>query len=173
MGWLVCSGQANAQQCQAEIACVLATIPMSISLHESAGKDLTVTSMDKGNFETFVAAAAATGLVETPKDKRPVTMFAPTDDAFNKLPEGMTDNLTQSENKDALHSILKYHIAAGRLEAKDDIRQSLLETANGKDVELDVTDDEVTINGAKVVKTDISCSNGVIHVIDTVILPKK
>jgi transforming growth factor-beta-induced protein len=106
------------------------------------------------------------------KGEGPFTVFAPTDEAFAKLPAGTLDALLKPENKKKLQEILTYHVASGKLQASDVVRLRLLETVLGKDVLIKVDGDKVSINGVNVVKTDIQCSNGVIHVIDAVILPK-
>jgi uncharacterized surface protein with fasciclin (FAS1) repeats len=123
------------------------------------------------DFETLVAAVKAAGLVETLSGKGPFTVFAPTDEAFGKLPEGTVKSLVKPENKDKLTGILTYHVVAGKVMAKDVVKLKSAETVQGKKVRIRVTDGKVKINKANVVKTDIACKNGVIHVIDAVILP--
>ncbi len=137
----------------------------------AAGKDLVAVAGGADNFKTLVAALKAAGLVETLQGKGPFTVFAPTDEAFAKLPAGTVDNLLKPENRDKLVAILKYHVIAGKVMAAD-VKTMDAKTVQGQSVEIIVADAGVTVNGAKVVKTDVLAENGVIHVIDTVILPK-
>ncbi|MEM9367964.1 MAG: fasciclin domain-containing protein [Planctomycetota bacterium] len=123
-------------------------------------------------FSTLVAAAKAAGLVETLAGKGPYTVFAPTDDAFGKLPEGTIASLLKPENKGKLTEILKYHVVPGKVMAKDVVKLDSATTAAGKDVKIQVVDGTVMINKSKVAKADVRSSNGVIHVIDTVLLPE-
>lgn len=123
-------------------------------------------------FTTLVAAVKAAGLVETLKGKGPFTVFAPTDEAFAKLPKETLESLLKPENKEKLAAILTYHVVAGKVTAADVVKLTEAKTVNGKSVKIKVADGVVTVDGAKVTKTDVSCSNGVIHIIDTVILPK-
>jgi uncharacterized surface protein with fasciclin (FAS1) repeats len=123
------------------------------------------------NFKTLVAAVKAAGLVETLQGDGPFTVFAPTDEAFAKLPAGTVDNLLKPENRDQLAAILKYHVVPGKVMAAD-VKTMQAKTAQGQSVNLKVSDAGVTVDGAKVVKTDLLAANGVIHVIDAVILPK-
>ncbi len=133
--------------------------------------DIVDTAVNAGSFTTLVAAVQAAGLEETLRGEGPFTVFAPTDDAFAALPEGTLDNLLKPENKDQLAGILTYHVVAGKTKSKDLAGKTLtVATVNGADVEIDGTDG-VTVNGANVVKADVWASNGVIHVIDAVILP--
>ena len=134
-------------------------------------KDLVDTAAGAENFKTLVAAVKAGGLVETLKGDGPFTVFAPTDEAFGKLPEGTLETLLKPENKDKLANILKYHVVPGKVMAKD-VKAGEVATALGKKATIAVKDGKVTIDGANVTKTDIKCTNGVIHVIDAVILPK-
>lgn len=124
-------------------------------------------------FNTLVAAVKAAGLAETLSGKGPFTVFAPTDEAFAKLPDGTVESLLKPENKDKLVSILKYHVVSGKVMAKDVVGLSEAKTVEGSTVDIAVKDGAVLLNGkSKVVKTDVNSSNGVIHIIDTVILPK-
>lgn len=123
-------------------------------------------------FETLVAAVQAAGLVETLSAKGPYTVFAPTDEAFGKLPEGTLESLLKPENKEKLVAILKYHVVPGNVMAKDVVKLKSAKTAQGSDVTIKVAEGKVNIDNAKVVKADVRCKNGVIHVIDAVILPK-
>ncbi len=124
------------------------------------------------SFKTLVAAVTAAGLAETLSGPGPFTLFAPTDEAFAKLPAGTVENLLKPENKSKLVEILTYHVVPGKVKAKDVVTLKDAKTVNGKSVTITVKDGEVMIDDAKVVKTDITSKNGVIHVIDTVILPK-
>ena len=134
-------------------------------------KDIVDTAAGVDDFKTLVAAVKAGGLVETLKGDGPFTVFAPTNDAFAQLPKGTLESLLKPENKGKLASILKFHVVAGKVMAKD-VKAGEVATALGKKVIIAVKDGKVTIDGANVVKTDVKCSNGVIHVIDAVILPK-
>lgn len=124
-------------------------------------------------FKTLVAAVKAGGLVDTLSGDGPFTVFAPTDEAFAKLPKGTLESLLKPENKDQLVAILKYHVVAGNVMAKDVVKLSKAKTVEGSNVKIKVADGKVKVNGANVVKTDVRSSNGVIHVIDSVILPPK
>jgi uncharacterized surface protein with fasciclin (FAS1) repeats len=121
---------------------------------------------------TVVTAIKAAGLVDTLKGKGPFTVFAPTNAAFNKLPAGTVEDLLKPENKEKLKAILLYHVHAGDAIKAADVKTMKLSTANGKDLNVKVGDDKsVWINDAKVIKTDVICTNGVIHWIDTVVMP--
>jgi uncharacterized surface protein with fasciclin (FAS1) repeats len=135
-------------------------------------KSVVEVAVKADNFKTLVAAVKAAGLVETLSGKGPFTVFAPTDDAFAKLPEGTIADLLKPENKKKLAGILTYHVVPGKLMAKDVVKLSDAKTAQGSKVKIQVKDGEVMVDKAKVVKADIPCLNGVIHVIDSVILPK-
>jgi uncharacterized surface protein with fasciclin (FAS1) repeats len=137
-------------------------------------KDIIDTAVGPGMQEvtTVVTAIKAADLVETLKGKGPFTVFAPTNAAFNKLPAGTLDSLLKPENKDKLKGILLYHVHAGDAIMAKDVKTMKLSTAQGKDLEVKVDDQKnVWINNAKVIKTDVVCSNGVIHWIDTVVMP--
>lgn len=135
-------------------------------------KDIVDTAVGAGSFKTLVAAVKAAGLVETLKGKGPFTVFAPTDEAFAKLPEGTVESLLKPENKKKLVAILTYHVVAGKVTAKDVVKLTEAKTVQGSTVKIAVKEGKVSVDGANVVKTDIETSNGVIHVIDSVILPK-
>lgn len=135
-------------------------------------KDIVETAVSAGSFETLVAAVKAAGLVETLKGEGPFTVFAPTDEAFAKLPEGTVETLLKPENKEKLQAVLTYHVVSGKVMASDVVKLSSAKTVQGQEVNVTVKDGAVMIDDAKVVKTDIVCSNGVIHVIDAVILPQ-
>jgi len=125
-----------------------------------------------GKFTTLVAAVKAAGLVETLKSTGPFTVFAPTDAAFAKLAAGTLDNLLKPENKAKLQNILKYHVVAGKVMASDVIKLHSAKTVEGQELNIAVVNGAVTVEGANVTKTDIGTTNGVIHVIDSVLLPK-
>ena len=135
-------------------------------------KDIVDTAVAAGNFKTLAAALQAAGLVDTLKGKGPFTVFAPTDEAFAKLPAGTVDDLLKPENHDKLVAILTYHVVPGKVMAKDVVKLHEAKTVNGKDVKITAQGGKVMVDSADVVKTDIVCSNGVIHVIDSVILPQ-
>lgn len=124
------------------------------------------------NFKTLVAAVKAAGLAETLSGDGPFTVFAPTDAAFAKLPKGTLEDLLKPENKQKLVGILTYHVVPGKVMAKDVVKLNEAKTVQGSKVKIKVKDGTVMIDKAKVAKADIPCKNGVIHVIDTVILPK-
>jgi uncharacterized surface protein with fasciclin (FAS1) repeats len=133
--------------------------------------DIVDTAVAAGSFNTLVAAVTAAGLVETLKSDGPFTVFAPSDDAFAKLPEGTVDSLVKPENKDKLTAILTLHVVSGKVLSTDITGPMSPASVNGEELTI-ATDGGVTVNGAKVTTADIDCSNGVIHVIDTVLLPK-
>ncbi|MDX1562586.1 MAG: fasciclin domain-containing protein [Gammaproteobacteria bacterium] len=137
-----------------------------------ADNDIVDTAVNAGNFETLAAALQAAGLVETLKGEGPFTVFAPTDEAFAKLPAGTVENLLKPENIDQLKAILTYHVVPGAVKAEQVVGLSQATTVNGQNVMIKVNDGTVMLDDAKVVATDIMASNGVIHVIDSVILPK-
>ena len=146
------------------------TMPVAL-VSATAEKDIVDTAVGAGSFNTLVAAVKAAGLVETLKGEGPFTVFAPTDDAFKKLPKGTVETLLKPENLKKLQGILTYHVVSGSVMAADVVKLNSAKTVQGQNVTIKVTDGGVMINGAKVVTTDIKCSNGVIHVIDSVILP--
>lgn len=130
--------------------------------------DIVDTAVSAGNFKTLVTAVQAAGLVDTLKGKGPFTVFAPTDAAFAKIPKADLDALLM--DKAALTKVLTYHVVPGKVMAKD-VKAGMVKTVQGSDVTL-ATSGGVTVNGAKVVAADVAASNGVIHAIDTVIMPK-
>lgn len=132
--------------------------------------DIVDTAIAAGSFNTLVAAVQAAGLVDTLKGEGPFTVFAPTDAAFAALPAGTVESLLLPENKDKLISILTYHVVPAKVKAKD-VTAGEVPTVNGQTATIAINDGGVTIEGANVVQTDIWASNGVIHVIDQVILP--
>ncbi len=135
-------------------------------------KDIVETAVAAGSFQTLVAAVQAAGLVETLKGEGPFTVFAPTDDAFAKLPEGTVESLLKPENRDKLVAILTYHVVPGRLMASDVVGSEYLKTVQGQMIKVSVKGSKAMVDNAVIVKTDIGTSNGVIHVIDSVILPE-
>ena len=146
--------------------------------YKAESKDIVDTAVGAGSFKTLVAAVQAAGLVETLKGEGPFTVFAPTDEAFAKLPAGTVETLLKPENKAKLISILTYHVVPGKVMAADVLKlletpkpSGLVTTVQGAKAKIKVVDGAVMIDGAKVIKTDIETSNGVIHVIDAVILP--
>ncbi len=139
-----------------------------------AADDIVDTAAKAKSFKTLVAAVKAAGLVDTLKGPGPFTVFAPTDAAFKKLPKGTVETLLKPENKEKLISILTYHAISGKVMAADVMNLksgTKVKTVNGKSVTI-TTGHGVHVDKAKVIKTDIECTNGVIHVIDTVLLPK-
>jgi len=134
-------------------------------------KDIVDTAVGAGSFKTLVAAVQAAGLVETLKGAGPFTVFAPTDEAFAKLPAGTVESLLKPENKEKLVAVLTYHVVPGKVMAADVVKLTEAPTVQGSKAKVKVADGTVMIDNAKVVKTDIETSNGVIHVIDAVILP--
>jgi uncharacterized surface protein with fasciclin (FAS1) repeats len=128
------------------------------------------TAVAAGSFNTLVAAVKAAGLVEVLAGEGPYTVFAPTDEAFAKLPEGTVESLLK--DKEALAAILTYHVVAGEVTAKDVVKLKSAESVNGADLTIKTNKDKVFVDNAQVVQADILCSNGVIHVIDEVMLPK-
>jgi uncharacterized surface protein with fasciclin (FAS1) repeats len=139
----------------------------------AAQKDLVDTAVNAGQFKTLAAALNAADLVDTLKGQGPFTVFAPTDDAFAKLPPGTVENLLKPENKDQLVAILTYHVIPGKVMAADVVKLKEAKTVNGKMLDIETKGNAVMVNDAKVTATDIGATNGVIHVIDTVILPPK
>ncbi|GMV20487.1 MAG: fasciclin domain-containing protein [Vicinamibacterales bacterium] len=139
-----------------------------------APKDIVDTAVAAGSFKTLAAALQAAGLVDTLKGAGPFTVFAPTDEAFAKLPKGTVEDLLKPENKAKLTAILTYHVVPGKVMAAQVVTMNGKEakTVNGQSVKIAVNGNTVMVDGAKVVKTDVAASNGVIHVIDTVILPR-
>jgi uncharacterized surface protein with fasciclin (FAS1) repeats len=134
-------------------------------------KDIVDTAVGAGQFKTLATALTAAGLVDTLKGAGPFTVFAPTDAAFAKLPDGTVADLLKPENKAKLTAILTYHVVAGKDMAKDITGMSSVKTVNGKELSIKVVDGKVMVGDATVTTADIQASNGVIHVIDTVLLP--
>lgn len=139
---------------------------------KAASQDIVDTAVAAGSFKTLAAALQAAGLVDTLKGKGPFTVFAPTDEAFAKLPPGTVEDLLKPENKEKLVAILTYHVVSGRDLASQVTKMSSAKTVNGQSLAIRVNGGKIMVDSAKVIKTDILCSNGIIHVIDSVVLPK-
>lgn len=139
---------------------------------QSVKKDIVDVAVENGSFNTLVAAVEAAGLVDTLKGDGNLTVFAPTDAAFAKLPDGTVDMLLKPENKDKLIAVLTYHVVPGKVMAEDVAKIDSSETIQGQNIAVSVNNGNVMIDNAKVVIADVRASNGVIHVIDTVLLPK-
>ncbi len=150
------------------IALAASTALAAPAFADGHSKDIVDTAVDAGSFTTLVAAVEAAGLVETLKGEGPFTVFAPTDDAFAALPEGTVEGLLA--DPEALANILTYHVVAGKVMSGDLTNEMMAATVNGADVTI-MTEGGVMVNDATVVTADIEASNGVIHVIDKVILP--
>ncbi len=152
---------------------VLAIVASAVSApRKGAGrpeKDIVDTAVGADQFKTLVTAVKAAGLVDTLKGKGPFTVFAPTDEAFAKVPREKLGALLR--DKKALTAVLTYHVVPGKVMAADVVKLDSAKTAQGKSLSIATRDGKVTINGANVIKTDIVCKNGVIHVIDAVLLP--
>jgi len=153
------------------VAVVVTGWGTAVAADRTAQKDIVDTAVAAGSFKTLAAALQAAGLADTLKGPGPFTVFAPTDAAFAKLPAGTVETLLKPENKDKLTAILTYHVVPGRVPSAKVAGMSSAPTVNGKTLAISSDHGTVTVAGANVVKTDILCSNGVIHVIDTVLLP--
>ena len=139
----------------------------------SEKKDIVDTAIQAGSFETLTKALQAADLVDTLKGEGPYTVFAPTDEAFAKLPPGTLEDLLKPENKEKLAAILTYHVVSGRIVAEDAMKMSSVRTVNGKELALRFENGKLMINGtATVTQADLHCTNGVIHVVDSVLLPE-
>ncbi len=134
--------------------------------------DIVDTAVAAGKFNTLAAALKAAGLIDTLKGEGPFTVFAPTDDAFAKLPAGTVESLLKPENKDKLVAILTYHVVAGKVTSDKVVKMTEAKTVQGQMLTIKVDGGTVMVDGAKVTAVDIAASNGVIHIIDTVVLPK-
>lgn len=149
-----------------------AAIPLAFGAVTAKAADIVDTAVAAGNFNTLVAAVQAAGLVDTLKSEGPFTVFAPTDEAFAKLPAGTVEDLLKPENKDKLVAILTYHVIPGKVMAADIAgKKTMVKSVQGSELTVDAMDG-VKIDNATVVTADIETSNGVIHVIDQVVLPK-
>lgn len=152
------------------IVAVLLILPASFA--QAGNKDIVDTAAGAGQFGTLVAAVKAAGLVDTLKGEGPFTVFAPTDDAFAKLPEGTVESLLKPENKEKLVAILTYHVIPGKVMSSDIAgKKTDVKTVQGSKLSVNATEG-VMVDNAKVTKADIPATNGVIHVIDTVVMPK-
>ena len=140
--------------------------------HTMIQNDIVDTAISAGNFKTLATALGAAELVDTLKGKGPFTVFAPTDEAFAKLPAGTIESLLKPANKQALTNILTYHVVAGDVKAADVVKLSNLKALNGQSVLIKLLDGKVFINNANIVKADIVSTNGTIHVIDNVLMPE-
>jgi len=156
----------------AALALALLVAPVAVSAQGMATptKDIVTVAVEAGSFKTLAAALQAAGLVETLQGPGPFTVFAPTDAAFAKLPAGTVEALLQ--DKAALTAILTYHVVAGKVQAADVVKLTSATTVNGQNISIKVVDGKVQIDNATVTTADVQASNGVIHIIDTVILPK-
>ena len=148
---------------------LVATSVAGLRASEPQAKDIVDTAVAAGNFKTLAKALGAAGLIETLKGAGPFTVFAPTDEAFAKLPAGTLEALLADKAK--LTAVLTYHVVPGKVMAADVVKLKDAKTVQGQSIKIDTTSG-VKVDNAKVIKTDIACSNGVIHVIDSVILPK-
>lgn len=152
-------------------ALLAGALALTVGSTVAAAADIVDTAV-AAKFNTLVAAVKAAGLVETLKGPGPFTVFAPTDEAFAKLPAGTLESLLEPENKDKLRSILLYHVVAGNVMAAKVMKMDSAKTAEGQNLTIKIDNGQVMVNNAHVIKADIATSNGVIHVIDTVLLPK-
>jgi uncharacterized surface protein with fasciclin (FAS1) repeats len=137
---------------------------------DSSKKDIVTIAVESGKFNTLAKALTETGLVEALQGEGPFTVFAPTDEAFAKLPKGTIEVLLK--DKDALKKILLYHVVSGKVTSKEVVNLKKAETLSGKNINIQFTDGIVMINNSKVTTADVMASNGVIHIIDTVLIPE-
>jgi uncharacterized surface protein with fasciclin (FAS1) repeats len=156
----------------ASLVAAMAAPAASQSYMQQAKPDIVATAVAAGSFNTLVAAVKAAGLVETLQGEGPFTVFAPTDQAFAKLPAGTVEDLLKPENKEKLQAILTYHVVPGRVMAADVVGIESATTVQGQALSVSVQDGTPMVDNAKITQTDIMASNGVIHVIDSVVLPK-
>lgn len=156
---------------------LVATLAVAVAAHaghhetEEKG-DIIEVAVAAGDFETLAAALEAADLVSTLKSEGPYTVFAPTNEAFAKLPAGTVEHLLKPENRDQLTAILTYHVVPGRVSAAEVVTLDSARTVNGAEITIRTSDAGVSVDDARVIKTDVDASNGVIHIIDTVILPR-
>ncbi len=153
------------------IAAVFALGARDASSDNHGEKDIVETAVAAGSFNTLVAAVQAAGLTETLKGEGPFTVFAPTDEAFAKLPAGTVEDLLKPENKEKLVAILTYHVVPGKVTSEEVVKMTSAKTVNGEEITIKTADGKVMIDDATVIKADVPASNGVIHVIDTVLMP--
>ncbi|MEQ8315559.1 MAG: fasciclin domain-containing protein [Gammaproteobacteria bacterium] len=152
---------------------IFAILPLAFSSIQARAQDIVDTAVSAGQFNTLVAAVQAAGLVETLKGEGPFTVFAPTDEAFAALPEGTVENLLKPENKDQLVAVLTYHVVPGKIMSADIAgKSSQVASVQGSNLSVDATMGGVKVDQAIVVTADIETDNGVIHVIDQVVLPQ-
>ena len=172
MGAAVCVSVAALPQFLPQTAIGAADMPEGgMKDMKMAPKDIVDTAMAAGQFKTLASALKAADLVDTLKGEGPFTVFAPTDEAFAKIPAETLADLMKPENKEKLAGILTYHVVPAKAMASDVAGMKTAKTVNGKELRLSATDGKVMVNDAKVTKADIVCTNGVIHVIDTVLMP--
>ena len=153
------------------VLAAVAAIPLTLGAVAAKAADIVDTAESAGQFETLVAAVKAAGLAETLKGDGPFTVFAPTDEAFAKLPAGTVEDLLKPENKETLVAVLTYHVVPGKIMSGDIAgKTAMVETVQGGKLSVDATNG-VKVDEATVISADIEASNGVIHVIDTVVLP--
>ena len=157
---------------QTDIECANGVIHVIDSVILPSSQDIVATAVEAGRFTTLAAALQAAGLVEALQGKGPFTVFAPTDAAFAALPEGTVATLLKPENKERLAAVLKYHVVAGRIYSEAAAKGAKVATLQGHELVTRSADGKVFINGATVVKADVECANGVIHIIDAVLLPE-
>ncbi len=151
---------------------VLVIATAAFAADKGGPKDIVDTAVAAGKFNTLAKALQAAGLVETLKGNGPFTVFAPTDEAFAKLPAGTVDELLKPENKEKLTKILTYHVVSGKVTSKEVVKLNEAKTVNGEEVKIKTKGGKVFVNNAQVISPDVKASNGVIHVIDSVLLPQ-
>ena len=149
----------------------LAGLALAVGSASASEKNIVDTAVSAGSFNTLVKAVQAAGLTSTLEGPGPFTVFAPTDQAFAKLPAATLESLLKPENKDKLRAILTYHVVAGNVDAAEVVKLTSVKTVEGADLKIAAVNGTVMVDNAKVVKTDIHASNGIIHVIDAVMLP--
>lgn len=149
--------------------CLAGSNSMDASKEESSAADIVDTAVAAGNFQTLVSAVEEAGLVDTLKGEGPFTVFAPTDEAFAKIPQEQLESLLA--NKTQLTAVLTYHVIAGKVMSTDLTDDMAVATVQGENVTINLDEGSVMVNDAKVVQADIECSNGVVHAIDTVLMP--
>jgi len=149
---------------------LLCTALLALNISARATEDIVATAKSTGTFNTLVVALDAAGKTAMLEEKGPYTVFAPTDEAFAKLPKGTVEGLLKPENKEKLGAILAYHVMKGEVMAKD-VKTMMAPTANGAKLDIKLKGDTVMVNDATVVKADVKASNGVIHVVDKVLMP--
>ena len=154
------------------ITSIILLVTITSLLVGAPKKDIVDTAVEAGSFKTLVTAVKAAGLVDTLKGEGPFTVFAPTDEAFAKLSKCTLESLLKPENKHKLAGILTYHVVAGKVKAKQAAKLDSAKTVNGAEIAIKASGKSLTINNAKVIKANIKTSNGIIHVIDTVLIPE-